>query len=618
MSTSAPQADVYINDRRMPLLNMAQGGYGNLRGGGYGTPPPPVPPQTPSPATTPPLTPSRVAPPPNAPELPGRSGGSFGQRFDNNASQTAVNGTANQLQLQFALPKDLDTSRVRIKIVLTEGKVRETVEKELSVVPSRLSIDCFPEGGELIAGVPNRVYYRVRTPHGESVNPEGRVIVLSGSDVLLDSAPGAGTGTFTFTPAVGETYSVRITKPGSDPIEIADPFARVGGVRQDGLVLHAPRPVAAEGEPVDVVLRNPAPHGACCWSRSAAAASSASNGSRPTAPKRGWRWASCPPRGLVRLTAYDTGAGMLRPLAERLIYRTPALRLDLSVLHLGGVIAPKYGQKSVQLQVRCRNEAGESENAWGVVSIVDDSVHGREANPLAHFFIAGDVQDGESLDNAALLAADNPAAQQALDLFLGTVGWRRFQPARGDAKAGGAPVDAAFVGRENASPRNLQAQLEAKVEETLTPLRLAMQQKHCAAERRTAKRRGRACRRHGRGQRFRGAAHGVSSHRAGIGDAHAAGARLPEPGDRRVAAGAPALGDAVVRRLLRMPDGVPDWHHSAGAVGAGNGPPCGVRPHGQARAAARMARRPGPDGACAARPADGAAGTGPHALGRTP
>lgn len=480
-NTASPSWELYLNDRRMPLSSSAMGGFGGgapggyggmSRGGGYAVPPPA--------AQSAPSLGGGQMPPAPVPAPGGRAAGPAMPSYGTNAPDWFAADKANQMYFQFALPKDLDTSRVRVRLVLTEGTVRETFEQELAVVPSRLSVDLFPEGGDLIAGVPNRVYYRVRTPRGEAVNPEGRVIVLSRSDVLLDSAPGAGSGSFTFTPQAGDTYSVRITNPGSDPIELPDPFARIGGAHQDGLVLHAPRPVAAEGEPVDVVLRNPGAARrvllvAQCrgrfvgqqWVETAGAETRVAMGTLPAA------------RGLVRLTAYDAGAGTLTPLAERLIYRTPARWLDLAVLHLGGVIAAKQGQKNVQLDVRCRDESGAPHDAWLGVSIAaDDSLDGRQPNPLGHFFIAGDVQDGDDLDNAALLAADNPAAQQALDLFLGTVGWRRFQPARGDANAVGAPVDAAFVGRENASPRDLQAQLAAKLDEALTPLRLAMQRKH--------------------------------------------------------------------------------------------------------------------------------------------
>jgi hypothetical protein len=469
-NTAAPNAELFLDGQRVPLLSSGPGGYiqpgqnNNSQQPGL-TPAPP----NASPPTQPSAQPSQA---------PGGVGGAGAQRFGADFNDLAANSDKSNLNFRFALPKELDTSRVRARIVLTEGKVRETFEQELTVLPSRLAVDLFPEGGDLIAGVPNRVYYRVRSPRGEPVNPEGRVIVLSGSDVLLDSAPGAGSGSFTFTPQAGDSYSVRLTNPGSDAIELADPVARFGGAHKEGLVLHTPQPVAAEGEPLDVVLRNPGPARrvllvAQCRGRFVGQQWTLANG-----PETSVALGTLPrARGLVRITAYDASAGSLKPLAERLVYRTPARRLDLTVFHLGGVISPKQGQKSVQMEVRGRDEAGDPANGWlGIAIATDDSSPGREANPVAHFIIAGDVQSGEDLDNATLLASDNPATQQALDLFLGTAGWRRFERAPRGENAAEAPIDAAFIGRENDSLKNLQGQHRAKVDEALTDIRQAMQQ----------------------------------------------------------------------------------------------------------------------------------------------
>jgi hypothetical protein len=408
---------------------------------------------------------------PGGPQNPPSFGGPGGYAESQNSPQMNY--------FQFALPKDLDTSRVRVRIELTEGNHREAFEQELAVVPARLTVDVYPEGGDLVPGVPNRVYYQVRSPRGEPVNPDGRVIILSGSDVLLDSAPGEGAGSFTFTPQPRDSYSVRITGADGESSELPDPFVRLGGPRENGLALYAPQAVASENDPLAVVLRNAGPARrvlvvAQCrghsvgmqWALAQGAETPVALGNLPGA------------RGIVRLTAYEESKGALRPLAERLLYRVPARRLELTALHLGGVISPRLGQRGVQLELRARDENGAPLDCWGTALAVDERFRTREPSPLAHFFIAGEVRDGEDLDNAALIAADNPQARQALELFLGTTGWRRFQPAAAKVVAAAVPGDLNLLGRENASPRALEAHHEAKVEEAMIPLRLGVQQKH--------------------------------------------------------------------------------------------------------------------------------------------
>jgi two-component system KDP operon response regulator KdpE len=83
------------------------------------------------------------------------------------------------MRVQFHLPKDLPGSRATAEILVEQGKQKQTVRQDIPLVPSRLAVDLFPEGGVLVAGVRNRVYYRVRAAGGEPAAPEGHVIVLS-------------------------------------------------------------------------------------------------------------------------------------------------------------------------------------------------------------------------------------------------------------------------------------------------------------------------------------------------------------------------------------------------------------------------------------------------------
>ena len=53
-----------------------------------------------------------------------------------------------------------------------------------------------------------------------------------------------------------------------------------------------------------------------------------------------------------------------------------------------------------------------------------------------HFLLAGEVRSGEELEHADFLLTDHPKAAAALDLLLGTQGWRRFaEQAPGEFKS---------------------------------------------------------------------------------------------------------------------------------------------------------------------------------------
>src|SRR5260370_23125430 len=111
-------------------------------------------------------------------------------------------------------------------------------------------------------------------------------------------------------------------------MEFADPSPRQGGVRAEGLVLHAPKPVTAEGDAFEGVLRNPGTSKrvlmvAQCGGRLIAQQWVEAKGANTPVALGTLSGA----RGLVRLTVYEADAGSLKPMAARLAYRAPVARL---------------------------------------------------------------------------------------------------------------------------------------------------------------------------------------------------------------------------------------------------------------------------------------------------
>ena len=86
---------------------------------------------------------------------------------------------AGNLNFQAQLPQQIKNGAAII-IGLNDGKKDNKLVQSIPIVSSERIIDFFPEGGGLVAGVANRVYYRVRSPQGEPAQPEGRIAVLAG------------------------------------------------------------------------------------------------------------------------------------------------------------------------------------------------------------------------------------------------------------------------------------------------------------------------------------------------------------------------------------------------------------------------------------------------------
>ena len=96
-----------------------------------------------------------------------------------------------------------------------QSKVDETSPKP--------KLQLFPEGGNLVAGVPNRVAFEATS--NEGLHLEGKVTVTEGGTKVAEAnTEQRGRGSFTFTPQSGRSYSVTFTgKKGSVKEQLPSP-----------------------------------------------------------------------------------------------------------------------------------------------------------------------------------------------------------------------------------------------------------------------------------------------------------------------------------------------------------------------------------------------------------
>jgi hypothetical protein len=85
----------------------------------------------------------------------------------------------------------------------------------------------------------------------------------------------------------------------------------------------------------------------------------------------------------------------------------------------------------VELKLRAQDETKKKAPAIGLVSVVDLSLFKladdkTERVMPTHFLLTNEIRKPEDFENADVLLSAHPKAAQALDLLLGTQGWRRF------------------------------------------------------------------------------------------------------------------------------------------------------------------------------------------------
>jgi hypothetical protein len=118
----------------------------------------------------------------------------------------------------------------------------------------------------------------------------------------------------------------------------------------------------------------------------------------------------------------------LVPVAERLVYRKAAEQLILTVKPDKKQYIP--GDR-VNLSVTALNEKEQPAPAILLVAVVDKSVVTMADEKTfrsmpTHYFLTTEVRRPEDLEYADVLLGAHPKAVAAVDLLLGTQGWRRF------------------------------------------------------------------------------------------------------------------------------------------------------------------------------------------------
>jgi anti-sigma factor RsiW len=323
------------------------------------------------------------------------------------------------------VPKELPPGDLLLEMQIHDGKTNDKVQQIIKVERPNLGAEFFPEGGDLVANVPNRVYFRLNVAQGMPLDLEGVVEDSKKQEVArvqINAGRQQSLGVVTFTPTFGEVYRFRLSAAGKDVDRL--PMPRVVPA---GVTLTVPKSVLAAGEALKVQVRDPlrgrllivaSCRGRTVDQRIVQAGEGATDVTLEPV-------VSC--RGVVRVTVYEQDGDNWRPAAERLVYRQPAKYLQLWAGLDKGVGKTYRPGDPVKMRIQARNESNLLTRAWLHAWVIDEAaLDDHEINPPTYFHLTSELREPEDLENADILLHDGPEAARALDLFLGTQGWRRF------------------------------------------------------------------------------------------------------------------------------------------------------------------------------------------------
>jgi hypothetical protein len=361
-------------------------------------------------------------------------GKAYGADGKENGKPFRVNLDADgKATVRFKLPAEIEKGEANLNLTFHDGANVEPLSRPIPIVLKKLNVEFFPEGGDLVAGLKSRVYFGVRTTLGKPADLKGELLEdgkatgVAVATLTDDKEPGVnqGTGRFEFEPKAGAKYELRIDSPAGITSKHVLP-----DVKEDGVVLRAEGVVGTDGA-LKVTVTSPKKRtllvGAYCRGRLLDSVKLEDGRSEATLK------AGTDQGGVCRVTVFEeinTGANRreLKPVAERLVYKEPKEQLNVVVRPDKTTYVP--GQRPT-LTVRTVNENEEAAPAIVMLAVVDKSVVTLADEKTArsmptHFLLTTEVRRPEDLEYADFLLGPQAKAKQALDLLLGTQGWRRF------------------------------------------------------------------------------------------------------------------------------------------------------------------------------------------------
>jgi alpha-2-macroglobulin-like protein len=333
--------------------------------------------------------------------------------------ETTIDASGNA-STSFKLPAAIARGEGTIAMVIQDGGTVETASKTMPILLQTLDLGIYPEGGDIVAGLPNRIYIEGRTPAQKPADMAGVVVNSSGNEVASFRTEHEGRGRFLFTPIKGEAYSLRVTEPAGIKTIFHLPAVKESGVvisstsdvtpRQKNVVVRIAATTAGE---YGVSLSQ---HGKEIGFSSVTMKEMQPFDVSFTVPKS--------LDGVLIATVYNDRK---TPLAERLLFRQPEHNMKVRVVADHTDFIP--GDR-VTLHVTTTDERDKPVGAMVGLTVTDSSVlemiEKREQAPRLPVMVLLENDVKNLSDAHVYLDETNPKAPLATDLMLGTQGWRRF------------------------------------------------------------------------------------------------------------------------------------------------------------------------------------------------
>ncbi len=282
-------------------------------------------------------------------------------------------------------------------------------------------VQFFPEGGNLVAGINNKVAIKAIQNNGLGIDASGSIVDSDGKQIATFKTQHLGMGIFEFTPEAGKKYVAKVIFSNASNKSVSLPeVAAEGSVINidNGNTDHIAVKIASsqsfidknKGKKVYLIARS---KGVICYGAQTALAETVYNTVIPKAKF---------PRGIAQFTLFSEDG---RPISERLVFVDHQNNL---VVNLSTPL-PTYGsKKKVKVNVLAKNDTAAVKGNFSVAVIDETKVpynDDKASTILSTFLLTSDVKGYIEQPNYYFSSVDEKRTSD-MDLLLLTQGYRSF------------------------------------------------------------------------------------------------------------------------------------------------------------------------------------------------
>lgn len=277
-------------------------------------------------------------------------------------------------------------------------------------------VQFFPEGGNLVNGVPTKVAFKTVGRDGMGIDFNGAIVDQKNDTVARFKPLKFGMGNFTFTPDAGDTYKAVIRAANAPAVTASLP-----AISKEGYAMH----LTENGAQLKVTVNSVNAGSAgdvylfvhTGQMVQAVKYAPLSNGVAEFSIDKNQLG-----EGISHITVFDASR---RPVCERLYFKRPAKLLAIDA----SADKRQYGnRKKVSVAFSAKDDKGNMQNADLSMAVyrLDNFQKQDPADIASYFWLSSDLK-GNIESPGYYLEDKSPEAAEAADNLMLTQGWRRFQ-----------------------------------------------------------------------------------------------------------------------------------------------------------------------------------------------